>query len=351
LDTARANINLQGARLAVDLLRVPIEFSSGSAEVAGNRFSLSGFQARLGDVAIDGQASADPLTKPTVKFQLHFPELSAEKIQSYLYQRELPLQKADAGKGVEPSSDPTHVSKIEGIVTVDRFLFGSYTVEKIRADVALAGNELQIKNLQGRFCEGVLETHGKMHLEGGKPVYNLASKIRGAKLASLLRDKEKNREFVTGLLDADLNVSGIGLTPQNSQDFENLRASGRFSVGQGSFQTLNLLEQVSFLSLIPGPKANNGNLTPFLSLRSDFRFDGQRVTTERMEMQTGPLAWVLSGSFTPQGDLDYLATTSSTAAASGDSLVGAILGAVARNVNISFRIRGNIMRPEILPAR
>ena len=96
-----------------------------------------------------------------------------------------------------------------------------------------------------------------------------------------------------------------------------------------------------------------GPITSFASLKSDFRINGRRIETDRMLLDAGVLKLALSGYCTLDEELNYIAQADEAGGQEPGSLVGSILGMVARNINnnVEFRLTGTLSHPEVAAYR
>jgi len=349
----KATMDFTDATLTTQLIPEPLHFDSGTGEAGNNRFDLNDIRASVQDSSITGKISAAPLDKPAVTFQLHFQEVDFRKLQGWLKAKDSSARSDEPFKSsVENIPQTEFKLKLGGTLTSERTLLGSKVVENTSATIRVEDNLIVIDEFKGNLYSGTISSSGQVSLNAKNPAYQFRSALHGVNLGRLLEEQGKP-ERLTGQLDAEAQISGAGL-PRGADDlFSNLRGSGRFAITQGSLKTFNLLEKLKILSILPILKVVEGPMTSFASLKSDFRINGRRIETDRMLLDTGMLKLALSGYCTLDEELDYIAKADEAGGQEPGSLVGSILGMVARNINnnVEFRLTGTLSHPEVAAYR
>jgi hypothetical protein len=179
VDMINGTAGLKSSRFTADFLAIPVEIAQAKASFHGNQVSWD--QADLIYGALRASAGLDysfPCSpkgcNPT--FHLHFADVDAETTQAALLGAEHrgTLVKELLSK-LEGKRNPWPA--MSGTIDADTLTLDKMALHQAHAEVALDGNTVQLKSLDGHALGGIFHTEGEVQLGGEKPVYTLKTEL------------------------------------------------------------------------------------------------------------------------------------------------------------------------------
>jgi AsmA protein len=269
----------------------------GDVKFAGALVSLSNLSGRLGDEAFNGWASADLSSKPVLKLDLDFPQLSFD----------VPQWRENRGSESSWSTKPfdfagLNYADAQAKLSVAELKIGMLRVIPAALDVTLGAGALKVQ--ASRLGVGGGEIDGDVVIDASGTVPDLSLRadignVRARPLLSSLAGFDK----IDGRMTAKLVLRGAGANPRALA--ATVGGTAFVAVKDGEIVGVNLAQMIRSLtaSTLTGWQETSSETTDLSQLSASFRLErGQGTTTDLM--LAGPLVRM-----TGAGNIDLVSET------------------------------------------
>lgn len=157
-------------------------------------------------------------------------------------------------------------------------------IKDLQAAAEMKGQEARLHNLSLQLFGGFVRTQGTFSLGTSTPPFSSTVSIQGLQLGPALQAVGTDHVSVSGTANAELAMSGRGLTHPDL--VKALTGTGRVAVREGTIEGINLLQQASVLLKVVGVSLNNVNATAFSTIESDFAIKQGVIVVQRLLMDS-----------------------------------------------------------------
>jgi AsmA protein len=238
---------------------------SGDFAMAGNKFSLDNFKARLDDTALSGQASLAEGTPQVARATLKVDAIDLDRYLPPATEEEAPAP-AETGDAQINSAD-LRGKDVDASLDIGQVKVSGLTLTGIKARAVIRDGKLILDPLRSDLYEGSVQ--GRMVLDGSSdvPVLTLKQSLDGVQVSPLLNDLAEVEKLV-GVANFSMDLNTTGQT--SSQMIADLDGTMKFGVDDGKIRGINITHAVqSALALLdrqaPPPKTSED--TPFDFMR------------------------------------------------------------------------------------
>lgn len=279
-------LGLQGMRLvwSGDRLPLPESISRGElladAELAlgSQRFEFKNLRVLSGNFGAKGRVSYEKTQIPT---------LTAELSSSILNLDELLLQPqavpANSDSSVtaskEDAQQPQLAKEVDTLdlsflknlnlnttVAVDHLTYKGVQLRNMQMRVTSDAGLLTIENVEAQLYDGTVKATGNLDVRHSPASFKVNKVVRGVQLQPLLRDYAQV-EHVSGTADIDINMKGIGLTPETIR--RTLTGTTALKLSEGEIVGVDVVDFIK--KAVQGDKsANETGSTEFSELSVTF---------------------------------------------------------------------------------
>jgi len=210
------SVRIRGAELKGDFLAQPVEIVAAQALFGENQANWSASSILYGTVHADGSLSYPVFCQVAAEcgrhFTLHLASLDAAAAQNALlgatHHGELVQQLINRFES-RADSDQRAWPPMTGTVEIGALTIGTLMVREVNASVALEGNALEIKSLNGKALDGALRLAGAITAAGTTPQYEIEVRLDRANSAAIANifDERWGKGWVS--LVANLKLSGF----------------------------------------------------------------------------------------------------------------------------------------------
>lgn len=215
-------LRLRQATALLSLFAEPVSDLAGTVVVKGERLSMSGLQARLGRVRVEGDYHYAPAARRPHSFRWRIAEIDAAELERLLapaLRRPPGLLARALGFGWPASPNWLRDLRAEGVVNIGAVSLGGAAFKNVGARVFWDATRLELAGLHARLEGGEVESRLLVDLQGPEPAYELRGQLRslGWKNGTiegdgLLRTRGTGAALVRNLmLDGDFRGQSLGL--------------------------------------------------------------------------------------------------------------------------------------------
>jgi len=373
LNRAEGKISLKGVMLKLAGFREPLRLTGGSVTLKRGavRGELQAESGRQLGLTAEGTFEVPRIFAPTVRFDLHFPEIDLDRL----------AQATGRSSESTPSVDSSRQAGAElvasGRIRVDKVKKAPHEAANLKADLRVYGNRTEVKpielELYGGVMSGSLEVdRSPAPKESGRAPAPFAFRmnLKDVDVARLAAATPRMKGKMEGKLEAQLEARGT----TEGKDWERtITGSGNFAIRQGRFSGFSMGQQLSkIVTILTLGQQRFSSDTPFSYFGGDLEIAGGRVASRKIELQSPNLNSAAAGSFGFDGTIQYQGEatlsglsavassgTAGTAPRTGSDVLAGVLGgllgkATGQNISaiiVPFSVAGTSDNPKFGPGR
>ncbi|QQS48770.1 MAG: AsmA family protein [Acidobacteriota bacterium] len=339
-ETTTLTINGSGkvsnARLETPQLKKPIDVANADLKFTGESARADNLSARLGSSQAGGWVEIKNFTRPYATFDLNINQLSVPEVQGMLASTD-DLEPAfsflPAVSAAAPASNLDLTA--DGQLAIGKVLLDGMLFNNLRSRVKLQNQILRLDPLSLSMYGGSYQGSAQIDLKSQVPDFALNGHVGGVNLNQFLTALMGSKSVAYGTTNANFNLRGRGQGAD--QLLKSLSGNGNIAISDGKITSFDLMKQVEVFGRFAGlPSGGAG--TAFRSLKTNFRIDHGRLTTDDVQIIMDDLQVTGNGSM-QLGDVvttnyDILAklspALSSRVAGRKDTESGGIAGVIGK---------------------
>lgn len=192
--------------------------NSGNIHIdqTAQQFSWKQFVTQIDEqITISGELGVGYAGVPTISYQLSIPELD---VNPYLASEEQDengepdsAPKSEQDKQQEPDLTALSQFNLDGKLSIGKLLFQKLEVTDIEQHTSLQSGLLKLNQTSAKLYQGAINLSGQLDSNKSPAPFKLTSTINGVQALPLLQ-AAADLEIVAGTLNADTNLSGVGLS-------------------------------------------------------------------------------------------------------------------------------------------
>lgn len=269
----------------------------GDVKIAGALVSISNLSGRLGDEAFNGWASADLSSKPVIKLDLDFPQLSFDAPQW----RE--NRGGESGWSTRPFDFAgLNYADAQALLSVAELKIGTLRVIPAALDLTLGAGALKVQASRLGVGGGEIDGDVVIDASGAVPDLSLRADVTNVRARPLLSSLA-GFDRIDGRMSAKLVLRGTGGHPKALAG--TIGGTAFTAITDGEIVGVNLAQMIRTLtgSTLNGWQESASETTDLSQLSASFRLErGQGSTTDLV--LAGPLVR-MSGA----GNIDLVSET------------------------------------------
>jgi AsmA protein len=325
-----------------------------------------------GSVKTDGTVTGKPAEKMQIVLNLTSPKLvvklpkkgktpSAGAKTSW---RWVPMVEAAESKAPSPKKEkasplPENID-LRGKVEIAKGMIDNVSFSDFKANYAKKGDRIGLSDLtaHGFGEQGAVQGAAEIDFAPSQPTYQARFQVSRVDLAVLQEALASREEKVGGTLNADLSITGAGLTMDKIE--KTLTGGGSFKVEQGVLQNVNLEEKileavaakfglpVATVAQMAGVEISPGNKTSFDELNGAFRIGEGSIHVENATITSANHGFFTRGTVGLNQKLNLSARMilRKVGEASGKKFTYYLLDEQKRKY-IPFKVTGNASSPKV----
>lgn len=293
-----ASVDLSTVKMSTPSLKEPLRFTDGDIEVENNA-AAGDFILALGELRADGTVKVADLGKPVADFTLKMKELNVAEIGAAVAPVKPGSRSGPRGGGGGGGSGKLLA---RGAVEIGRVLIPPLSAEKVKGNIRLYGNRLEVDPFTVDFYGGRTEGTVFVDMTQASMPARVNARVQGvdvAKAVAAARPEAKGK--ITGRFESEARLN---VPLEASDPLTALGGEGTFAVRNGTFPGLNvegtLASMAKFLQM-DVPKGD----TRFSYFGGDFRIANQRVHNQNLRLLAETMEASLGGSFGFDQTLSY----------------------------------------------
>lgn len=326
-------------------------------KVPTSKAILESLKLELDDIVLDGNASAELLEIPKIRFKFHSPNIDLDE---FLGLASTP-QAADKVSNPEvsdtqtsskpqPSEQEPDLSALKtldlaGTFTIDKFKANNARLSNVVTDLSVNRGVIKLKKFSSKLYEGSILATATIDARKSVATYTVKKNIKGVQVQPLLEDVMGDG-IVAGQGNIDVNVSGKGLAPTALK--QNLKGKININFADGAVYGINLPQLIrENYAKFTGKKSEvtgQEEKTDFSALTATLNLAGGVMKTNNLSVAS-PLLRVHG-----EGQANYLKENADFL--SRTSIVGSLKGQGGKDIDdlkdvtIPVRISGPWAKPK-----
>jgi AsmA protein len=240
------------------------------AKLSTQEVSLDNLVLAVNSLNLQGNAAVKDFAKPAITFNLRSDELDLNPFMAKPDTTKQKDTKKSAAK--ETPIDLTFLKnlKLDGQFTTNMLKADKLALADFKADIGGPYGTLTLKDMSFKAFEGAFKGQGLVDARNAVPAFTFKSDIIKANVANIITTYMGD-DFISGLMDAQLNISTQGKT--NQALMNNLTGTTNFNLGQGVISKWALSKRLNqVLSFI-----KTGSLAE--TSDDEFKFTSAQATT------------------------------------------------------------------------
>jgi uncharacterized protein involved in outer membrane biogenesis len=318
LSRAEGKISLKGVELKLAGIAEPMRMTGGSVAlkrgaVRGELRAESGRQLGL---TMDGTFDVPKIFDPTVRFDLHSPEIDLDRL-------------AQALSGTAESAPAAGSSRAGGAelvasgrIRVDKVKKAPYEAANLKADLRVYGNRTEVKPIALELYGGTMTGSVDVDRSQAPAPFHFTMGLKDVDVARLAATSEMKGKM-EGKLETQLEARGVS----EGKDWERtITGAGSFAIRDGRFGGFSMGQQLSRLvTILTLGQQRFSSDTPFSYFGGDLEIANGRVVSKKIELRSPNVNGVAAGSFGFDGTVQYQgeATLSGLSAEAAPEAAGA----------------------------
>lgn len=297
LRRTEGKISLKGVELKLTGLGEPLRLTGGSVTlkrgaVRGDLRAESGKQ--LGLVA-DGTFEVPNIFDPTVRFDLHSPEIDLDRFAQ------------TTGQASAPTEAPRYAGSelvASGRIRVDKVKKAPYEAANLKAELRVFSNRTEVKPIELELCGGLVS--GSLEIDRSRPAapFAFSMNLKDVDVARLAAATPRMKGKIEGKWEAQLQARGT----TEGKDWErSITGSGNFAVRDGRFAAFSMGRQLArIVTILTLGQERFTSDTPFSYFGGDLEIANGRVSSKKIELRSPNLNATASGGFGFDGTVQYV---------------------------------------------
>ncbi len=306
LTRAEGKISLKGVALKLAGLSERLRLTGGSVTlkrgaVRGDLRAESGRQLGL---TADGTFEVPEIFDPTVRFDLHFPEIDLDRLA------QATGRSSEAATSVESARQAGADLIASGRIRADKVKKAPREAANLKADLRVYGHRTEVKpvemELYGGMMSGSLEVdRSPAPKESGRAPapFEFNMNLKDVDVARLAAATPRMTGKIEGKLEAQLEAQG---TTEGKDWEQTITGSGKFAIRDGRFAGFSIGQQLAkIVTILTLGQQGFSSDTPFSYFGGDLEIANGRVTSRKIELQSPNLNGTAAGSFGFDGTIQY----------------------------------------------
>src|SRR5579872_3246810 len=337
---------LSGVTLALAGWSAPIAFRSGQLQLAGSKLDAQ-FVADLAKASdIKGTLSVPDVVHPQVNFEMSASDLDIDKLMAAAGGGST-TQSTPAAKSTPPPAGPSELVA-RGHINVEKITSKPYTVGPANIEMRVYTDRAELWPISIGMYGGTLQISSRVDRLTEPPRFTANVGMRNLDVAKVLEVSPSARGKMGGTGELDLQL--LGALSESWK--KTLSGTGKFAIRNGHLPGVNLPAVAQSVAKLGGV----GGDTPFTVLEGDIEIKDQRVTSQRIHLDSPTGTVDLRGSVSLDGALDYqgvVVVNPAAIAGSGavGSIVGGLIGSRVSKISVPIALGGTIESPKVRPGQ
>ncbi|WP_261815617.1 AsmA family protein [Vibrio gallicus] len=356
IDNLQAHGNLVGDALPQSPLKLVLE-SDINFDLKQNKLSVILGQLALNDLSLSGSTQVTLSKIPQVRFKLHSPSINVDEWTG----GEEPNAATDASTtsttstatasqastpAQEPDLSVLKTLDVAGTMTIDKLVASNAKLQDVFTNLAIKGGVFNLKALKARLYQGSIDAKAIVNAKSTTPSYDLDAKVKGVKIAPLLKDVADN-DMLEGSGNITLDLKGKSLIPDKLK--QNIAGDINMSLNDGAVNGINVAQIIrTNYAKFRGqkvPAEPEVKKTDFSSMSASVRLNKGTAYISKINAQS-PLMRIDAS-----GQANYIAETMDMLAKT--SIVGSLEGQGGKSLDdlkgltLPIRAKGSWTDPKI----
>ncbi|MGE0103955.1 MAG: AsmA family protein [Blastocatellales bacterium] len=273
---------VSNAKLETPQLKKPIEISNADLKFTGESARIDNLSARLGSSKAAGWVEIKNFSRPNAAFDLNVDQLSVPEVQGMLASTEQPKPSFSILPSVSAAAPAAGTDlTADGQLSIGRVIVDGLALSDLRTHVDLKDQILRLDPLNFRMYSGGYQGSARIDLKSQVPDFALNGQVSAVDLNQFVTALMGSKSVAYGTTSGRFNLRGRG--EGADQLLKSLSGNGNIAISNGKITSFDLMKQVEIFGRFAGlPTGGAG--TAFSSLKTDFRIDQGRLTTDNLQI-------------------------------------------------------------------
>lgn len=211
--------------------------------------TLESLKLELDSIVLDGNASAELLEIPKIRFKFHSPNIDLDEFLGLANTPKVAgsvPSSEEEGSQTSPKPQPSEQEPdlsalktldLAGTFTIDKFKASNARLSSVVTDLSVNRGVIKLKKFSSKLYEGSILATATIDARKSVATYSVKKNIKGVQVQPLLEDVMGDG-IVAGQGNIDVNVSGKGLAQTTLK--KNLKGQVNINFADGAVYGINL---------------------------------------------------------------------------------------------------------------
>lgn len=173
-------------------------------------------------------------------------------------------------------------SRVSGSLTVETVIFGRIHLREIHSQLQIEPAHFTFKNFTAKTYRGNAAGDFTFDFASNKTRFDTDLRVSGIGINYLLGEFETGQPKITGMMEADMKLSGI--IEHSANPLAGIRGTGHFTIRKGEFTGLKGNKGMAEMLRFRDPGTNSLPLSAFSSFSGDLDLNRQRIFNRQINV-------------------------------------------------------------------